>query len=74
MRQSQVDKKVATWGSGGAIFAVITASIVSDLLADQSTVIRLAGVAAYGGILAGAWVMIARAIILRRAKQNEQVD
>ena len=68
--QSEVEKKVAAWGSGGAIFGVITSSIASELLADQSTAIRLAAVFAYGGILAGAWVAIARAIILRRAKDD----
>ena len=73
MEQREIDKKVTRWGSGGAIFAVMTSSIVSEALAGQSLTIRMIAVFIWGGGLAAAWYYIARAIIHRRAK-NEGKD
>ena len=72
MEQREIDKKITTWGSGGAIFAVITSGIVSEALAGQSVTIRMVALFAWGGGLAVAWYYIARAIILRRAKNEDQ--
>ena len=35
MSQSEIDKKVAAWGSGGVIFAVVSSSIPSEMLSAR---------------------------------------
>ena len=72
MEQREIDKKITTWGSGGVIFAVITSGIVSEALAGQSAAVRMMALFVWGGGLAVAWYFIARAIILRRAKNEGQ--
>jgi len=74
MNQAELEKKVGSVGAGGVIFAVATSSIASELLAEQSTAIRLGGVAAWGALVALAWYFIARAIVVSRAKKDDESD